>query len=74
MIELTKLKQIEEDVDKLAKKTHIFSLLRFCICICAIISIVCLLCLDNFVLYLSLSLFFILALIGFAIGTNPIYL
>lgn len=73
MIELTKLKQIEEDVDKLAKKTHIFSLLRFCICICAIISIVCLLCLDNFVLYLSLSLFFILALIGFAIGTNPIY-
>ncbi len=36
MIELTKLKQIEEDMDKLAKKTHIFSLLRFCICICEI--------------------------------------
>lgn len=73
MIELSKLKQIQTEIEDLTKKIRFFSLIRFALCVCAIVCIICLLCLDSFALYLSLSLGFILILIGFAILTNPTY-
>ncbi|MDE7263124.1 MAG: hypothetical protein K2N64_00500 [Anaeroplasmataceae bacterium] len=73
MIDLSKAQQLKEEIDKITKITKRISFLRFCIFVCIVIFVVCFITLDQFILYLSLSLLSIFCFIACVIFTSPLY-
>lgn len=73
MINLDRKKEIKKEIEDVTKLTKSFSLARFGIVILVIIFIVCFITLDQFGLYLGLSLGGIIVLLLVIVFTNPYY-
>lgn len=74
MINFKKSDVYNIEIKKLKKITTVFSVIRFFIVIFLIVFIVCALSLDNFILYLGISLIFLLSFVICVIISNPFYL
>ncbi|MDE6660435.1 MAG: hypothetical protein K2J93_01260, partial [Anaeroplasmataceae bacterium] len=73
MLALTKEEEIKKEIEKLTKLTSLISLIRFCLFLCTLVFVICLITLDQFVLYLSLSIVGIILFTGCIIFSSPIY-
>lgn len=73
MLELTKESDIQKEIERLTKLTKTISLVRFCLFVCIVVFVVCLITLNQFILYLGLSMVFIALFSGCVLFTNPYY-
>ncbi|MDE6407477.1 MAG: hypothetical protein K2K48_07990 [Anaeroplasmataceae bacterium] len=73
MLELTKENEIKNEIEKLTKLTKTISFIRFCLFLCIVVFVVCLITLDQFILFLGLSIVFISLFASCILFTNSYY-
>ncbi|MDE7106391.1 MAG: hypothetical protein K2O22_04410, partial [Anaeroplasmataceae bacterium] len=73
MLELTKENEIKKELERITKITKTVSFIRFCLFLLIVVFVVCLITLDQFALYLTLSLIYIALFMGCILFTNPFY-
>lgn len=73
MIDLRKAQQLKDDIERITKITKRISFLRFCIFVCIVVFVICFITLDQFSLYLSLSLLSIFCFVVCVLLTSPLY-
>lgn len=73
MLELKALDDLQHHMEALSKKTRFFSFARFVVSVITLVLVICFLSLDQFLLYLILSLASITVLLTLIILTNPVY-
>ncbi|MDE7384776.1 MAG: hypothetical protein K2M84_03350 [Anaeroplasmataceae bacterium] len=73
MLELTKENEIKKEIEKLIKLTKTISFIRFCLFVCIVVFVICLITLDQFALYMGLSIVYIALFFGCILITNPYY-
>lgn len=73
MLELAKKSEIKSEIEKINKITRIISIIRFCLFCFVVVFTVCFICLDQFMLYLGLTIVFISLFAGCILYTNPYF-
>lgn len=73
MIDLVKKEELEKEIQTINRLTKMFSMARFGLVLCAIIFFICFLSLEQYSLYLGISIAFLVLLAAVIIFTNPYY-